>query len=82
MIALGSKAKDKITGFSGIVTGHARYITGCDQYLLNAKATSDGQVHSLWVDENRLEVAKDKPICIYKGSGPSGGPAMNPAPVK
>lgn len=27
---LGKEAKDQITGFTGIVIGHARYITGCD----------------------------------------------------
>ncbi len=32
--------KDKITGFSGKVTGHADYITGCDQFLVHRKWTS------------------------------------------
>ena len=30
----GQLAQDKITGFTGMVTGHSDYMTGCDQYLL------------------------------------------------
>lgn len=40
---LGKTLRDRITGFSGICTGHARYLTGCDQYLLNPKA-QDGKL--------------------------------------
>lgn len=31
---LGATLKDKITGFEGIATGVASYITGCDQYVI------------------------------------------------
>jgi len=37
MIPLGKKAKDKITGFVGIIIGRAQYLTGCDQYALVAE---------------------------------------------
>lgn len=54
---LGKTVKDKVTGFTGVATGFARYLTGCDQYLVlpKAKDTStypDGS----WLDVNRLEL--------------------------
>ncbi|MQU72366.1 hypothetical protein [Sinorhizobium meliloti] len=53
MIKLGSYAKDCITNFTGVVTGHAEYITGCDQYLLSPQ-TPDKEPK--WFDEQRLVV--------------------------
>ena len=83
MITLGSKAKDKITGFTGIVTGRAQYLTGCDQYILAQAATKEGVCPTSWFDENRLEVLKDKPVVLEKTTdGRTGGPALNPAPSK
>lgn len=41
MIILGRKVRDKVTGFEGIVTGRATYLTGCDQYSrLSATASA------------------------------------------
>lgn len=55
----GIEVKDVITGFKGVVGGHARYITGCDQYLVQPKS-KDGSSYpdSAWVDEGRLKVVK------------------------
>ena len=41
---LGQKVKDSITGFAGIVTGRAEYITGCHQILVQppVKNAKDG----------------------------------------
>jgi hypothetical protein len=56
MIELGIVAKDKITGFQGTVTGHTRYISGCNQVLLQPNADKDGKyVEGRWIDEDRLE---------------------------
>lgn len=56
-IKLGNEAKDKITGFQGIVTGHADYLTGCDQFLLQPKCDKDDSYPSShWFDEGRLEL--------------------------
>ena len=57
MIKLGVKAKDKITGYEGIVIAKAKWLTGCDQYVLKGKAKKgelpeDGQ----WFDEGMLEI--------------------------
>lgn len=53
---LGKKAKDKITGFEGIIVGKISYLTGCDQYGI-APPAKDGKVeNTLWFDVKRVEV--------------------------
>ncbi|EPN30018.1 hypothetical protein A245_46208, partial [Pseudomonas syringae pv. actinidiae ICMP 19096] len=42
MIELGKKARDKISGFEGVITGRAQYLTGCDQYVLSPAAKNGG----------------------------------------
>jgi hypothetical protein len=55
----GIEVQDLITGFKGVVGGHARYITGCDQYLVQPTMGKDGKYpDSAWVDEGRLKVVK------------------------
>lgn len=53
---LGQKAKDKITGFEGVLIGRASYITGCDQYLVQPPLKDDAFREGKWVDEGRLEI--------------------------
>jgi hypothetical protein len=56
MIDLGQKARDKVTGFEGIITGRAQYLYGCDQYCIVPPA-KDGKIGSAeWFDEGRIEV--------------------------
>ncbi|MDO8972182.1 MAG: hypothetical protein Q7U74_15920 [Saprospiraceae bacterium] len=57
MIELGQKAKDKITGFEGIITGRASYLYGCDQYVLSPAVDEKGLIiKGEWFDEGRLEI--------------------------
>lgn len=37
----GQTVKEKITGFQGVITGVVSYITGCNQYLVVAKAKTN-----------------------------------------
>lgn len=77
MIELGQKARDKVTGFAGIITGRAQYLYGCDQYILVPPVkTDDGKIESgQWFDEGRIEVtgagilAKD--VQVEKPGGPN-----------
>jgi len=58
-LKLGVVARDKATGFEGTVMGHAKYLTGCDQYCLQPKVEKSGELPSShWFDEGRLEVVK------------------------
>ncbi|MGE4193057.1 MAG: hypothetical protein AB7E51_06690 [Pseudodesulfovibrio sp.] len=84
-LAFGVTAKDRISGFTGVVVGKASYITGCDQYLVQPKMTNkqvlegekpDGQ----WFDENRVEEVPGEVVSIDTDSETKG--ACDPAPVK
>jgi len=56
MIKLGQKAKDKVTGFEGIIVGKAEYLFGCNQFGLAPEA-KDGKINGTsWFDEGRIEV--------------------------
>ena len=43
LINSGETVTDKITGFNGIITGQAAYITGCNQYLVQPKIDEAGK---------------------------------------
>jgi hypothetical protein len=52
---LGRKAKDKVTGFSGTITGYAQYLTGCDTYLLAPPCPDGVHKDGHWYDAARIE---------------------------
>lgn len=55
---LGKRAKDRITGFEGIVTGEISYLTGCDQILIQPQGLDEkGLVKDAkWFDIYRCEI--------------------------
>jgi hypothetical protein len=54
-IQLGAKAKNVVSGFEGVLTGRAEYLTGCVQWLVSPGVDKDGKVvESHWLDEGRL----------------------------
>jgi hypothetical protein len=57
--------KDRITGFSGVVTGFVTYLSGCNQALVVPKVGKDGSFkEGQCFDEQRLEV--DKKCSVIK----------------
>lgn len=64
MIELEDKVKDKISGFTGIVTSYTKFITGCDRcFVCPDKLDKEGSVidgHSFDVLE--LAIVKKKAI--------------------
>ena len=83
MIQLGVPAKDVITGFEGVITGRASYITGCDQYVIAPKSKDGNYQEGRWFDENRIQVLKGKPVTLPgTATKEKGGPVSNPAPTK
>ncbi|MEW8027811.1 MAG: hypothetical protein AB2806_08740 [Candidatus Thiodiazotropha sp.] len=74
MIELGKKARDKITGFEGVVIAKVTYLTGCDQYGLTPPA-KDGKVNDTqYFDEGRIELIPDSPIVPNVTTKKPGGP--------
>lgn len=72
---LGQKARDKITGFEGIITGRAEYLTGCTQFALAPKALADGSIRATeWFDEGRIEVLGDAISSTDVKGTRNGGP--------
>ncbi len=59
--AMGSTAKDKITGFSGVVTGRSEYINGCVHLMLEAKAKPGMKPVHAWFDSDRCVTTKQPP---------------------
>lgn len=57
MIELGLAGKDKITGFTGIITGMCKHLTGCNQYCLVPKSKDGNELKGgEWFDEGRIVV--------------------------
>lgn len=75
MVQLGSKARDKITGFTGIVTGYVQYLTGCNQALVQPPAKDGEYKDSWWIDEQRLERVGKTIVTIDNGRNPGFGKA-------
>ena len=59
----GDHVTEKVSGFTGIITGSCHYITGCNTYLLTARSKNTyTKPESRWCDEGRLEIAEGKTI--------------------
>ena len=57
MEKLGKKAKDKVTGFEGIITSKHIYLTGCNQYGVQPTVDKDGKVPDVrYFDEGRVQI--------------------------
>jgi hypothetical protein len=70
---LGRHARDVITGFTGVITGYVRYLSGCNQALVAPKAAKDGSLRpSEWIDEQRLEIDLKKPPIALENGGRRG----------
>ncbi len=75
MIKLGIKVKDKITGFTGIVTGMCDYLSGCNQALVQPTKCDGGKKpEAHWFDIQRLSVVDKKAIRLDNTRTP--GPDM------
>jgi hypothetical protein len=74
---LGTKMRDTITGFEGVVVCYSQWLTGCNTFGLQAEVNKDGKVpETEWFDENRCEVIKAKPAVVDTAN--AGGPHPTP----
>jgi heat shock protein HspQ len=52
---IGARVRDTITGYSGVVTGRAQYVSGVNRYQVEA-VDSTGRPCEWWLDGERCEV--------------------------
>lgn len=78
---LGLIAKEKITGFTGILTSRCEYLTGCNRYCIQPAMLKDGKpIDSIYFDEDQIEII-DVGISSKSVRGEQNG-ACSPDPSK
>ena len=78
----GDQVKEKVTGFTGTITGTCYYITGCNQYLVVAKAKDEfSEAKTSWYDEGRLTLIKEQVVTVEEVEAIENGCDI-PAPNK
>ncbi len=88
---LGLSAKDKVTGFKGVIDSVTFDLRGCIQTSLKPPIDENGRIPgTYWVDVTRLEVSKERIIdppnfsegYVAEGyKGPSDKPSRRPVPT-
>jgi hypothetical protein len=72
MLPLGSKVKDKVTGFIGTITCRSEYLAGCVRYSVEPPVDKEGKLpETVAFDEERLEIIPD-PIPDVKSRNTGG----------
>jgi len=88
MDLLGYRAKDKVTGFEGVVASISFGLYGRVQVVLKPSVDKDGKIpDSQWFDAKRLTKIGKAPV-IYPqpfttmSAGQERGPTEKPAPTR
>lgn len=89
MSKLGLRVKDRVTGFTGVVTSISFDLYGCIQAVVNPGLGQDGKPQeSTWFDMNRLAVLDTEPVMqlpnfdFGRQAEGNSGPAEKPASGK
>jgi len=78
---LGYPAKDRVTGFVGVVTSVGFDLYGCIQYVLTPPAGEKGkQEDGRWFDANRVEITSWEPVMSRPEFVKEKGSAAKPIP--
>ena len=57
---LGKVGKDKITGFTGVITSRCEFLTGCNRYCIQPTELREGKpVEGIYFDEAQIEIVKE-----------------------
>lgn len=76
---LGSKVKDKVTGYTGIVTTRTEHLNGCIQYGVNGPVDEQGKmIEGYNIDEQQLELIEEDAVKVKKESFPGAGSTKIP----
>lgn len=81
MIKLGSKVRDKISGFEGIATGRTTWLYGCERICVQPQEISKGKpVDAQWFDVNQLDLIDANSMKPSRTHDPRpGGPQNDPS---
>lgn len=72
-INFGDEAKDKVTGFKGLITSMHAYIDGCIQFGLSPPVDKNGEIRdTLQFDSARIMIVKKAKVEV--NADPTGGP--------
>lgn len=53
--AFGTKVRDVVTGFTGVITARVEYLTGCNQCAVQPPVNDKGEIpDGRYIDEDRL----------------------------
>lgn len=74
----GDKVEEKVTGFKGIITGAAFYLTGCNTYCIVPKSKNGMSAEGSWYDEDRLKLIKSSVIKTKDVTGDKNGSDIMP----
>lgn len=80
-IELGDEAKDKITGYSGIVVAITEWLHACRRITIQPKEMKDGQPAGNYTfDEPQVELVQKKGYLVPKQEpgAKTGGPSIEP----
>jgi len=78
---LGKRAKDKVTGFAGILMARCQFLTGCNRYSIQPTELKDGKpIDSIYFDEAQIEIVDDGILPKEVQSEKKG--ACSPDPIK
>ncbi len=74
---LGSKVRDRISGYEGIITSRTEWLYGCLRYMVQSQALKDGKpIDSIGCDEEALELIE--PVKAQETKA-TGGPHDEPS---
>lgn len=78
VLPLGSRAKDIVTGFTGILTARIQYLTGCDRYNITpvVKKGESKIEESNSFDVNSIEIL-DEWVSLHFAEQPSKAPKLS-----
>lgn len=72
MFELGSKVKDKLSGFTGVVMTVTEHLHGCRQYVVEPQETKDGKLlEQYYFQELRLELVEPSVLPAMTQKAPS-----------
>jgi len=76
-IDLGDVARDRITGFTGVVVASYRFLHGCERLCLQPRELKDGKpLDTATFDVPQLELVEKRAL---KATNKTGGPQAEPA---